>query len=150
MYLNRTTEHSDIVTLAATMRPEDKEEIWKWRKSGPYDELVESVRVSKESYSALYKGETFAIWGLRETNIINGSARIWLLCSADIEKHKKYFWKTCSKVMKKWKREYYTLYNWMHQCNEQPQIWLTKMGFTFKPPDKKGFQYFYWSQLCAE
>ena len=145
MYQIRHPTKEDIVLLALSMRPEDKEEIWKWNCGNPYKELKDSVELSNESWALLHNDIVLCIWGLRHTSFFSTKSRIWLLCSDQVEYHKRFMWKEIKKVISSWKSSHKCLFNWMDKSNTMPKRWLTKLGFTFNPPDKKGFQYFYWT-----
>jgi hypothetical protein len=129
----RDSVEGDIALLKDKLRVADVAEIWASHHFMPEQALKAGFEVSMPCWTAFYKGEAIAMFGLNK-DVLNGDGKtgiIWLLGTERINRIEKSFIKA-SKVMVSWILSFCpALINMVHNRNTASINWLKSLGATF-------------------
>lgn len=124
--------------LGVRMRKLDAEEVRASGDLSPQEALRVSIQRSAEAWTALYKGEPFAMFGVSPFNPLSTHAVPWLLTREDIFKHRRELIKYSRKVAHHWLDRWPILINYMDAEHEPGLRWAKWVGFEIFPAEPYG------------
>lgn len=130
----------DAVAIATRLRPADEAEVRASSGKDPRDILVESVKLSTESWTVRFNGELACIWGVHlarrsHDGILTGRiGAAWLLTTELVERHARTFWRLCLGMLPLIFERWAELYNEIDARHVQALRWAKRLGFRLGPP----------------
>ncbi len=116
--------------LARNMRKQDIDELQALGITDIENEIVLSVKNSKESYVALDgKGSVIVMYGIVERE---PGGMVWCMGTDLFLKYRKSFVKECIGVFKGWRKKYPVLWNMVSKENTASIRWLKTFGTKFE------------------
>lgn len=128
----------DIDSLSLNMRKEDAAEVWSLTRSTPKEALVYSYKYSERSYSAFFKDEIVAMFGIVPGSLVSDKATIWALTSNVVPKVAFSFAKYSRQYINEFLKEYPVLENWVDARYTKSLNWLKWCGAEIEPAEPMG------------
>ena len=123
---------SDALAIAPHLRDADRFEL-EAKGRDVEQALLESVRVSRTTYTVCLHGRPFCLFGLAPFESVS-TASVWLLSTPELLNHVKTFMRIAPQVLEEWRKEFPILFNFVHEKNEVHLRWLERMGFEIHEP----------------
>jgi hypothetical protein len=121
--------HDDIVELVRTMRQADIDEIWAASMTSPYDALVRSVKVSRDTYAGKMDDEVVCIFGVAPVTVLGTIGIPWMLASDLLPQHSRAFLRANRPYIHEMRNKYSLLINFVDARNTDSVRWLRWLGF---------------------
>lgn len=129
-------EHAEII--AASVRPEDRDELWASTMSPPIEAMTRGIHYSEESYTGMIDDVPVCMWGVVMDSFLTRSGTPWMVGSTDLDRHAMTFLRQCRAPLLEMLGRYDRLENYVDARNKRSIAWLRFMGFTV---DKKAEEY---------
>lgn len=127
-----------IEALAATMRAEDRAEVWATAGVDPRKGLDMSLSSSLYAWTWLVEGQPAAMFGVGSQSILSGIGKPWLLTGDLLTGHWLTFLRNCRPFIQKMSEDFPILENWVDARYRKAIQWLTWAGFYVYPPEPYG------------
>lgn len=131
-------EIEHIQALLPHVRQADIDEFHAASLSTPEQVLVQGIRVSTRSWSAIFDDRVVAIFGIAPLSMLGGDGVPWLVGSDLLEKNQKAFLRRCRPVVAEMLDIYPHLVNYVDARNVAAKAWLHWLGFTLDEPKPAG------------
>ena len=125
---------SHIRSIAARMRPADRDEIAAMSGKTPLQALSYSYRKSSVAYTALIDGVPEVMFGVGDINVLTGTGAPWLLGTDAVDRHYVAFLRGSVHWRNQLLGRYAVLKNIVDVRNRVSMRWLRWLGFTFSDP----------------
>lgn len=135
----RPTALSDIQELAATMRKEDRDEIFLSSGATPLEALTRGFYYSNAISTIEWEGRVMAIFGIAGFKGVEGQP--WMLGAPGIERCRSLL-RECRKVLQGYTEDYRYLSNACWSKNTVHIEWIKWLGFNFSGSDTRNGELF--------
>lgn len=119
-------------SLAVRMRAEDREELRAVCRK-PLAAVLRSIRLSEESYTALFDGRVAAIFGVRRVGpsslLVPQPAAVWMLTAAPVSEHRFEFLRASRELTNFLGERYPVLFNYIDARYTAAIRWARFLGF---------------------
>lgn len=122
--------------LAANMREEDREELWKGSRALPLETLLLGQMVSLKTWAFEVQGKVVAIFGVAPITSMVGAP--WMLASPELPYVRKTFLAHCREFINEMHTLRPVLVNRAWTGNPIHLLWLRWLGFEFCTPEPYG------------
>ena len=125
-----TVDHAQFIS--ATIRPEDRDEMWAACMQNPSQALENGLRFSDKTMTAMVNGLPVAMWGVVPESLIGNAGTPWMVASFLIDKEFRTFLKHCRPPVMELLNQYDKLENYVDARNVRSIQWLRWLGFTIE------------------
>lgn len=130
----RNACYDDVHRMKDKLRASDRQEVLASHGHSPHEALTFSLESSPIVYTAVYKNEPVAIFGLVASPLNDGSATIWLLATDGFYPMRKTFLRLSKKFIAIFLKQFPVLYNLVDVNNQGTIRWLKWLGAKFVDP----------------
>lgn len=134
----RKPTQADVEYLIENVRPEDIEEVEAFDGSTVAETLHDTPDLLENSEVWEVDGKIVCMFGVTPVKEFQGVGVIWMLATAEFDKHAMVFAVNCKKVVKKMIKGYEFVFNYVHTKNTKSVEWLKWLGFVMHDPAPMG------------
>lgn len=127
-----------ITQLYDCMRPEDRREVVAATGKFPYDVLLETHKVSRDTFAFMDRGFVIACVGIQPYSVASGTASPWMLSTVRMPDYPRELLHYSRKLTDHWASEYDLLVNFVDARYTKALRWVQKLGFTVFPAQPHG------------
>lgn len=135
-----------IERVAQNMRQDDVNEIWASQRLGPYEGLLNSVRVSDRMGALFVEDDLLGIWGLVIADGFLPAGVPWFIGTDEVDNHKVKFLKASRYIVREMQKYCPELANYVSVDSKRSIRYLRNLGFSFDeepvPVGVKGEMFF--------
>lgn len=129
---------ADALELAPILRKEDLAEIEALSGRDPSELLVESVRMSVDSFTVRVDGKLMCVGGCAAQSLIGRTGIPWMMGTQLVREHPRYFLPQSRAMVARWLTQFPVLRNVVDARYEESIRWLGWLGFNFGEPTPMG------------
>lgn len=120
-------------TIAERMRECDKDEVWAASHQDPHTALIEALKISTYSQTAMLDGVPCAMYGVGARNVLDDWGAPWMLATDDLQLWGLWFLKRSIRVIREMLEFHPFLFNYIDARNTTSIQWLKWLGFEISP-----------------
>lgn len=135
----RPAEISDVAAIAPSVRQPDIDELWASVRMAPYEALMASFRVSRDTaFTATSDGEPMCMFGVKAPSMLGSVAMPWMIASDRLEFNSRTFLRKSRQVLKIVSEQFPHMQNYVDARNVVAVRWLQWVGFLVYYPEPYG------------
>ena len=137
-YNIRAATEYDAEYLSTRLKEMDLREIAAVSARGSYVVLRSGLEGSEDCRVGTVDGIPLCMYGVRKLSHLSDTGTIWMLGTAEVDKHFMKFGRECRKELKKQMGNLRMVENYCHVENRKTIVWLKWLGFKFEKPAPYG------------
>lgn len=136
----RDSTVADVLSLAYSMRPSDRQEIYDSHHHGPQEALDISLKHSALCFTVENNGDVVAMFGACPDSVLGDSATVWMLSSPGLDRIRRRFARRSKFFIDFMLSIYPYLENYVSVKNTASIKWLKMCGAKFMEPKPYGLE----------
>ena len=133
------TTHDSLYAVANYMRFEDRREVYDAMGLKPYEALLASHKVSRDTFTFWDDWKPLCCVGLRTFSLTGGVASPWMLTTHHLLDHPRELLVYSKRATDRWAEQYTLLVNHVDARYTKAVNWVKKLGFEIYPAEPYGF-----------
>jgi hypothetical protein len=133
-----TARHEHIMTIAMSVRDEDRREMFDYLLLSPTEALERSYAVSRLAWTGLLDNEPVCMFGVAPSSPLSDTGLVWMIGTTALDKHAPAFLRRNKKMVATMLSAYPRLENYVAEYNVKSIAWLKWLGFEFGEPEPIG------------
>lgn len=125
---------ADAEYIAAHLRADNRQEVRGAIGDNALDDILRGLASSGVVGCLRIDGKAAAIYGVQQTSVLSDEGLIWLLMTAETERHKVFVGRHTKRGLQVILRRYSKVYNWCDAGNKEILKWLRWLGAEMTGP----------------
>jgi len=131
-------EEWHIDHIAASIREDDRREMYDYALLTPKEALVKSLAISKLCWTGLADDVPACMFGVAPASILSNTGLVWMIGTNLIDRHQMAFLRRNRNMVKIMSNSFDRLENYVAEYNTRAIAWLKWLGFQFGEPEPAG------------